>query len=173
VSLTISFDDIICLYNFDIVVEKNALAVSLNELAEKIREAQKLRDERIYMDAVHGIGYLAKLIEGRGGGWLAIPYEEFRKLYEVAVKEEEQQVADKNTKTELTRIRRTEFGRQRAQLKLAMLDVGKRYVCAWPECDERTNLTIDHIIPISRGGSDEIENLQFLCRWHNSAKGDR
>ena len=33
------------------------------------------------------------------------------------------------------------------------------------------NLTIDHIIPVSRGGTDHLDNLQLLCGACNSAKG--
>ena len=33
------------------------------------------------------------------------------------------------------------------------------------------NLTIDHVVPQSRGGSDELGNLQLLCAACNSVKG--
>jgi 5-methylcytosine-specific restriction endonuclease McrA len=54
-----------------------------------------------------------------------------------------------------------------------MIDSGVPYVCAISECDTHEDLTVDHIIPLSRGGTDELSNLQFLCLAHNSGKGDR
>ena len=34
-------------------------------------------------------------------------------------------------------------------------------------------MTIDHIVPQSKGGTDHLDNLQLLCAACNSMKGDR
>lgn len=38
-------------------------------------------------------------------------------------------------------------------------------------CGTWTDLTIDHIIPVARGGGDDLDNLQTLRRPCNSSKG--
>src|SRR5437868_1189193 len=38
------------------------------------------------------------------------------------------------------------------------------------KCTSSFALQIDHIVPIAIGGSDEVSNLQLLCRAHNSRR---
>lgn len=44
-------------------------------------------------------------------------------------------------------------------------------ICRW--CGATEQLTIDHIHPVSYGGTNAPENLQVLCRSCNSWKGNR
>ena len=40
-------------------------------------------------------------------------------------------------------------------------------------CGSTENLTEDHIVPLSRGGSDYIENIQPLCSRCNASKNNK
>jgi hypothetical protein len=58
----------------------------------------------------------------------------------------------------------------RSHIPLALrMDVLRDSVCL--KCGSSYNLTVDHIVPVSKGGGDDRSNLQCLCRSCNSRKG--
>lgn len=48
-----------------------------------------------------------------------------------------------------------------------------RHGCACVYCGLSVDMTLDHVIPRSRGGSDSVDNLVPACRSCNSSKGAR
>jgi hypothetical protein len=44
--------------------------------------------------------------------------------------------------------------------------------CCYPGC-ERTDLHADHVIPLAKGGTSDISNIQPLCAYHNLSKGTK
>ena len=71
--------------------------------------------------------------------------------------------------TDLEQRRRT-FNRHSRALfvQLALRD---GIACA--RCGSTDQMTVDHIVPMARGGSDDLSNLQILCKRCNSSKRDR
>ena len=51
------------------------------------------------------------------------------------------------------------------------LVVRYRYRCAY--CDKKSKLTMDHIIPLSKGGRHSIGNILPACGKCNSSKGNK
>jgi 5-methylcytosine-specific restriction endonuclease McrA len=51
--------------------------------------------------------------------------------------------------------------------------IGRRDGFCCVECGTSTNLTIDHKLAVINGGTNDPENLQMMCKSHNSKKGAR
>jgi 5-methylcytosine-specific restriction endonuclease McrA len=47
------------------------------------------------------------------------------------------------------------------------------YRCQWPGCGTTEGVTIEHVIPVVLGGSNNPANLSVLCRTHQTASFDR
>jgi len=70
----------------------------------------------------------------------------------------------------------TNLGREKSRRPLpddVKLLVWSRDGGACVKCGSQSELHFDHIIAFARGGSDEAENIQLLCRSCNLAKSDR
>ena len=79
---------------------------------------------------------------------------------------------DKSTKKKVTKVKK----RSRYISSSVRVDVLKRdnYRCVFCGATaQETQLQIDHIIPFSKGGNNELSNLQTLCIECNRGKSDR
>ena len=50
-----------------------------------------------------------------------------------------------------------------------LIFIRDNYCCV--KCGSKKNLEIHHIVPLAKGGSNRLENLQLLCRSCNRGKG--
>ncbi len=62
---------------------------------------------------------------------------------------------------------------KRTKIKVKMQRIYRRdnYQCVY--CGSKKNLTLDHVIPKSRGGLNNWENLATSCAGCNTKKADR
>ncbi len=62
-------------------------------------------------------------------------------------------------------------GRQHRWIKRHLINkFGARCILGNHHIQLMEDVTLDHIVPLSRGGSDSLENLQLACWSHNHAK---
>jgi CRISPR/Cas system Type II protein with McrA/HNH and RuvC-like nuclease domain len=57
--------------------------------------------------------------------------------------------------------------------QIAILLWGSEFQCVYCGCDISASFTIDHKLPVSRGGSDDLTNLVVCCQRCNSQKGNK
>ena len=147
--------------NWGVLVDRAAANEDPQRLHQLISLAWKHMDDPYLVDACCGA-------RGPLAGYSELSYEEYLRLSEEIRVAEQTKLA----KQEHTSIRRAQYSARRPQLVLVMIESGIQYVCSVSECSVTRDLTIDHVVPLSRGGTDEVSNLCFLCRSHNSKKGD-
>jgi 5-methylcytosine-specific restriction endonuclease McrA len=154
--MPITIDNLVAVWRGgDIIVNREALDATPERLFEAVKLAYMYMDD----DYDHFMSYIH---------YEAITLEEYLRLR----REDEIAAAGYVAKRRHTSVRRRDFNAKRSRLALAMLDAGVPHRCAFPGCEEIHDLTVDHVRPLSLAGGDDLANLQFLCRSHNSAKGD-
>jgi len=69
---------------------------------------------------------------------------------------------------------RSPFGRSQVGLSKYRLFARDRHVCAYcGKLSPESDLTVEHIVPVSRGGRHEWTNVVTACRSCNTRKGNR
>jgi 5-methylcytosine-specific restriction endonuclease McrA len=66
---------------------------------------------------------------------------------------------------------RRQSGRREAIPERVRREVWRRDQGRCVDCGSRERLEFDHIIPLSRGGSNTARNLELRCESHNRARG--
>jgi 5-methylcytosine-specific restriction endonuclease McrA len=82
----------------------------------------------------------------------------------------------KNNREQANLTSRIKKQRRRAAGTLTVADwklVLEVYGSACLACGDADKVTIDHVVPISHGGLNTIENVQPLCSYCNTSKGAR
>ena len=98
-----------------------------------------------------------------------LPEEEFKKRWYERVKEYRKKNPDKTAVWKQNRrAREANCEGSFTEQEWAELKEKHNQKCA--HCKEKEKLTVDHIIPISRGGTNYIGNIQPLCLVCNSKK---
>lgn len=147
--------------NGDVIVDQRSLAHSPETLHDALNKAFERTGHQLL---------------SKSGGESPATYASVEEFDHAVAQYEKECIAANATKARkkrLTKARRIAFNSRRAQIELALIASGESYICAHPECETANDLTIDHITPLSKGGSDDLYNLQFMCLSHNSQKGDR
>lgn len=66
---------------------------------------------------------------------------------------------------------RREFRRNYNYILSQMIHFKKELSCS--KCFSPEDISIDHIFPISMGGTNDLDNLQFMCKRCNSKKSNK
>lgn len=101
-----------------------------------------------------------------------------RKFVRVSYEARFRHLAEKKRAAEIRRKQYERDGRRRGthtaeQWEKLVLFCGTCVLCSGKAMKPHHWLTRDHILPLSRGGSDSIENIQPACHRCNCAKQDR
>lgn len=98
---------------------------------------------------------------------IAIPIKERRKTK----KEIEREKFSMLSRADNNNRRASQNGNAGTFTQKEWLDILDRYGHKCLSCGTKSRIAVDHVIPLSRGGTNTADNLQPLCRTCNSTKG--
>lgn len=162
-------DDMVMFTHSDIILLPagvDAAFFNPERLVRAVQAAVPLQRDAVFCDHMKsGDAPLAQLGD--------IDINDFIAALKYEKRRQRQEIGALRAKIAATHERRREFNLKRADLILKMIEAGIPYECAVERCDLSVALTVDHKVALSRGGTDDLDNLQFLCRNHNSQKSDK
>lgn len=145
----------------------NSLPLKLFKLNPKFKKEWADLIQSI-SDLVQGVERLSFVLEKD----IKIATEKYNKEQQQKNVESEKKQIAQEVKKKLIKNRRQVFQQNRDHLLLALIE-RDGWICNHPDCQEQANLQIDHIVPLSKGGTDDLKNLQLLCHSHNATKSDK
>ena len=127
-----------------------------------------------------GLQYKCKICDKKiSAEWLLNNYEHMRKLnanwYAKNAEHDRNKTKEwRNNNPEKTRLQNLRYRTSKA--KNGVYKISKKYLLnlyssSCYVCGSKSDIEVDHIIPISRGGTHSEGNLQPLCRSCNASKG--
>lgn len=138
------------------------------EQFELLKKAQSLISHSVpNNDIAEAITYLAKLAIKKFEGAGAVKAKET--LSEISTQ------SFRETQKSFAKHRRRYISLKTRRKLLNKADKACSHVdpASKRKCHSRFQLQVDHIVPLARGGSNNIENLRILCGLHNRTEAER
>lgn len=144
---------------------KRPLGVSLAGLSRKEKAARKVAQNRARMAEKGITSYRPRSTRVQPPVKTDVEKKEYRRLYRAA--HQDQLKAHRQKRRAM--LRGSNGSYTAGQWESLCAQHGHRCLC----CKELKPLTVDHVIPLAKGGSNDISNLQPLCSPCNLSKGTK
>lgn len=140
----------------------------------KKRNPEKVREQKRRYREKHAAEIKDYRNSEKGKALRKAAKKRFRENHAEQIKEEKRRYVAKNPDVRLAwnRNRRARIKGNGGKItKTEWRTVLDKYghKCLYPGC-ERTDVTMDHVVPLSQGGTHSADNVQPLCEYHNKSK---